>query len=135
MSASTTSICALIGYVTARPLPFTVRLHGWNAETDGAVRELHHEGDRSQTAGRDDPPRHQPVLLPLLDVQSRPGALDQRKSLRTRHVLQQTVFSLLLGRRARLWREFYFRPTTVLINYRGTSERVKWTDESAVPAL
>lgn len=61
----------------------TVRLHGRDAEADGTVRELHHEGDRLQATGRHDTPRHQSVLLPLLDVQSWPGSLDQRKSFRS----------------------------------------------------
>lgn len=61
------------------PLVCIVRLHGRDAEAHGAVCLLHNGANRPQTAGWYDSTRHQPVLLSLLHVQSRPGALYQRE--------------------------------------------------------
>ena len=63
----------------------TVRVHGWYPQADGTVCFLHHGGDWTQAACWDHPVGHQPVLIPLLHVQSGARPLYQRKSRNPHH--------------------------------------------------
>lgn len=56
-------------------------MHGRHPEAHGAVRAHHHGGDRAQAAVRDHAAGHQPVLLPLLHVQSGARAVCEREYL------------------------------------------------------
>jgi hypothetical protein len=60
---------------------FAVCVHGRHSEAHGAVRLLHHGADWTQAAHRDHLTRHQPVLVPLLHVQSWTSFVDKRKNI------------------------------------------------------
>lgn len=53
---------------------FPVRLHGRHSEAHGELCTLYHGRDRLQNPGRTEAGGHQPVLVSVLNVQSRPGA-------------------------------------------------------------